>query len=144
MQTNSGFANTGQPITTGNIADYYHAPIDEMFQRIPGVNAYRLVLVPELIMQGQPLAGVAVSNFWQSLTYAINHHNPATGGIGNAGPMIGAGNQYFRLLNATVANDWADFRDGIQQGYMPDARSSALFYRTFISDHLPLLIDFTV
>ena len=147
VQTNSGFANTGPPIVSGNIHNYYHAPIDQMFERIPNIitrHSYTRLRIPELILNGQALAGGPVTNFWRSLTYAVNHHNVAMGPIGNGGPMIGLFNQYYPLLNATVANDWTNFRTGVQQGFMPNARSAALFYRTFISDHLPLLIDFTV
>jgi len=146
VQTNTGFHNSGPPILSGDPNNYYHAPIDEMFERIPNVtrHLYRRLRIPELIVQGQALAGNPVTNFRRSITYAVNHHDAATGPIGNGGPMRGPGNQYYPLLHATVQNDWADFRAGINQGYMPDARSAALFYRTFISDHLPLIIDFQV
>jgi hypothetical protein len=147
VQTNDGFANFGPPINSANPNDYYRAPIDEMFQRIPNIHTlhrYTRLLVPELIVNAQALAGVPVRNFKPSIDYAIANHDVATGPIGNGGPLHGPGNQYYRLLSPLIVNDWADFQAGINQGYMPDARSAALFYRTFISDHLPLLIDFQV
>jgi hypothetical protein len=145
VQTNDGFANTGNPINSATPADFYRAPIDEMFERTPNAtHSYRRVLIPELVRQGQPLAGNPVSNFVRSINYAIANHDVATGAIGNGGPMRGANDPYYPLLAPTIINDWQDFRAGITQGYMPDARSAALFYRTFISDHLPLLIDYEV
>ena len=144
VQTNDGFANSGDPIVSGNAADYYRAPIDEMFVRVENVRSNRRLLVPELIREKSPLVGYPVNNFKRSIAWAINHHNNAAGPIGNGGPMSGPDRPYFKLLSSTVRNDWADFQDGINQGYMGDARSAALFYRTFISDHLPLMIDFEV
>jgi hypothetical protein len=145
VQTNDGFANFGPPIVSANPNDYYRAPIDEMFYRIPHINmrhSFERLLIPELVRFGQPLAGAAVANLWNSVAWAII--NNGAGPIGNGGPGHAPGNQYYPLLNALVLNDWFNFGTGVHQGWMPNARSAALFYRTFISDHLPLLIDFDV
>jgi hypothetical protein len=109
------------------------------------IHNFERILVPELIGNGQLMAGVPVSIFANSINWAILNHDAATGPINNnTGPLSGPGNQWYGLLSAAILNDWVDFRTGINQGWMPDARSAALFYRTFISDHLPLMIDFDV
>lgn len=135
----------GPPIVSANIDDYYALPIDDLFWRgltlNPAANPSTYVFtVPEAVMNQGELTGAPVQGYFPWLQSLRNVSLAQGWGVDpNFGPRLANGNPAFSFMT-----NWNSFYQDLQNGDFTTARSAAEFAREFVSDHLPLVIDFAV
>jgi hypothetical protein len=144
---------TGTPIESNDIEDYYHSSIDNLFYRgLSGVDAY-VPALPELVMDDGYLTGRPLKLWKTHLeNIALNSVTKKWGVDPNRGPLKRM------LVNRKWGNypifpnmtNWNLFLRGIRIGRFEGdhdtdtggARSAAEFIHDFVSDHLPLIVEF--
>jgi hypothetical protein len=141
---------TGPPIVTDNLADYYHRTIDNVFHRgFTNAFAYTL-LIPNMLMQGGDL-GALMQPWYQPLAdISMN----ADGVDDDWGPWmwVRVPPRPFEQQIFPSMTKWKEFLAGVQQGYFTgdaktgigDARNASVFTHDFVSDHLPVVVEFDV
>jgi hypothetical protein len=139
----------GPPILNQNLGFYYSRPIDNVFYRgVTNPNTY-VLLLPNTVMQGGALTGAPMQRWFNGLVQVALAAQQIDAQLGPQNPT-GA----FGALEPVFPNmtDWNRFLTGIQQGFFlgdpdtgaGDARSAAVFVHDFVSDHLPLYVEFDV
>jgi hypothetical protein len=146
---------TGNPIESDTIADYYHSSIDNLFYRgLAGVRAF-VPALPALVMDAGDLTGAPLK-IWKNHLERIAYDSVRNkwGVDPNKGPlkrMIIKGKTEYLPIFSNMTN-WSLFLRGIRIGRFEGdhdtdtggARSAAEFIHDFVSDHLPLIVEFDV
>ncbi len=146
---------TGTPIESNDIEDYYHSSIDNLFYRgLTGVTAY-VPMLPELVMDDGHLTGPPLKLWKTQLErFAYNSTRDGWGVSDTQGPlkrMLVNRRWGLHPLFPNMTN-WKLFLRGIRIGRFEGnhdtgtggARSAAEFTHDFVSDHLPLIVEFDV
>jgi hypothetical protein len=145
----------GPQIQDNNINNYYHSVIDNIFHRGLTNPQSSMADLPAAVMNGSALTGAFVSNFfnhidrWRAL--AVNRGGNVDDMLGPQFPVRRKGvttlvPQFPNMIN------WRYFIEGLRQGNFTGnwnsetggARSAAMFIHDFISDHLPLYVEFDI
>lgn len=130
----------GPAINAANNNAYSFSAIDNMFERNTAHTHFAIVD----LMADVRGANVDTMAGIQAYAADMNFLDAANmGAHANTGPVDAAGNSIFTFFDAGIANDWATFLAGVNAGTFPNARSAAVFLRQFVSDHLPMMIEFT-
>ena len=146
---------TGNPIESDDVDDYYHSSIDNLFYRgLAGVNAF-VPKLPELVMDAGDLTGPPLKKWKIHLEkFALDSMRQGWGVSATRGPLKRMLVDRQWGLHPIFSNmtNWNLFLRGIRIGRFEGnhdtdtggARSAAEFIHDFVSDHLPLIIEFDV
>jgi Endonuclease/Exonuclease/phosphatase family len=145
----------GPQIQDNDINNYYHSVIDNIFHRGLTNPQTRRADLTAAVMNGSALTGAFISNFfnhidrWRAIALARG---------GDVDPMLGprfpVTRKRVRTLEPKFPNmiNWQYFIAGLHQGNFTGnwnsetggARSAAMFIHDFISDHLPVFVEFDI
>jgi hypothetical protein len=138
----AGHPDPDSPILKPDLSAYYSRPIDNIFSRdVPG--RQEVTLLPQAVLAGGALTGAPVQRFFPLL---LNAMQEGTAYDAHRGPL-----KYASPLIPDIWN-WQRFYAGVAQGYFDGtdwdkgtggARSAAQLIRTFVSDHLPVVVELT-
>jgi hypothetical protein len=134
---------TGPPITSANNNNYTFSSIDDMFHRGITLHAPGRCYVWDLL---QDVRGVNANIAAGIQAYFAGVNGIANGAAGisaNTGPHDVNNIPLYKFFNSGV-NDWNTFITDLNAGRFTTARGAAEFVRMFVSDHLPLVIEFDV
>jgi hypothetical protein len=146
---------TGPQIQDNVIDNYYHSVIDNIFHRgLTNPQAFMADL-PAAVMNGSALTGAFITNFFAHID---RWRAIAVGRGGDVDPMQGPRLPITRKRVTTLEPkfpnmiNWQYFIAGLQQGNFTGnwnsqtggARSAAMFIHDFISDHLPVYLEFDI
>jgi hypothetical protein len=143
---------TGPPIQDDDINAYYHSVIDNLFYRnLTNANVHAVPLL-ETVMNNGAFTGALVRNFYNHI-YKWRRIALARGGdVDNMlGPRLPVRRQGLVPKFPHMIN-WQYFIRGLRRGdFSGDwdsdtggARSAATFIHDFISDHLPVYVEFDI
>ena len=131
---------SGMEIDSDDPDDYYLSQIDNLFHR--GLTAPATSRPDLITMLMDPAANYAaeITAFDGPLQAAVN----AAAGMSNGNPYTGVDQNGDFIWTYPGISDFTDFRQEINNGAFNEARQAAEFLHIFISDHLPVLVTFTV
>lgn len=149
--------HNGPPIESNDLDDYEGSAIDNLFERGLANTVPRVLRLDRNVMLGGPFTGAFLQQWAPRLTKAMNAALASGGRIDpDLGPMlIVRDGRNKRKLVPSFANmtDWTAFTRAINRGYFrgdwttgqgADARGAAVFTHDFVSDHLPVCVDFDI
>ena len=123
---------TGAPIMGGAVANYQFSTIDNLFHRaLPTPGTIQVVDLLTDVMTVDPniMAGI------QAYFPAMLALNPGANAV--TGPVNALGNPQFNFFT-----NWTNFLVDMNNGVFTTARSAAEFVRSFVSDHMPMVVAF--